>query len=219
MDSSIILVGIGHVFDIGDNINTIIRTEKPNAIAIELDNQRMQFLYSSDKNKTYPNLLYRTLALVQNSIAKKFNMTPGSEMKAVIHSAHENNISLFLIDMDARLLLQKLWESLGLKEKIVLVFSGLFSLLLPRKKIEQEVYSFETNSDEKLNQLEKTTPKLKRILIDDRNEFMSAKLLRLAKQHEKIIAFVGEGHIPGIIKLIEKHGITLRVIHLSSLLS
>ena len=219
MAAELILVGVGHVFDIGKKIENIIEKELPDAVAVELDKIRVAALQSKDitkiKNK---NFLYSLLARVQEVIAKKFNGHAGNEMLVAINTSNKIGVPVFYIDMESKIMINKLWNILSIRERISLLFSIFLSIFVRKEKIEKEIRSFEDNSMEFLKKIEESFPKLKHILIDERNEYMSEKLKKLSDIHHKIVAIVGEGHILGLSGLLECEEIDLRIIHLSQLL-
>jgi len=216
MEKRIILVGVGHVFDISKQIETLIDLTNPDIVALELDRERLSFLMNPDiRGNGKPPLFYRILAKMQEKIASKYGVSTGSEMTAAVKKARENNIGIVCIDKDVKHVLDRLWQSISLKRKILLLFGGLSSFFIGKKKVERELESFEDNPLSYLDQMDEYFPEFKKILIDDRNKFMYQKLVESLGIYDKIIAFVGEGHILGLENLLRKHpDILLDIIHL-----
>lgn len=214
MDNILILVGVGHVFDIKNKIKSIIEKEMPQAIALELDIDRMRALLMKEKGKA--PLFYSMLSKMQEKIAKKFGTEAGGEMLAAIETAREKNIPIILIDMNAREIVDKLWKNLSLKSKIKLFLSSFLALFMKKDEIEKEIKKFEKNADELIKKMEKEYPEIKKILVDERNEYMAERLRKCIENYEKVIAFVGEGHIEGLKELLKD--IKLKIVHLSELM-
>lgn len=219
MVAEIILVGTSHVFKIQDAVQNLIRKENPSVVTVELDSQRAETILSTDIKKTQnQNFLYAILAKAQYIIARKFDTQPGQEMVAAIKTAQSMSIHIVAIDMDASLIVKRIWSTMAFKRKVQLMFSILFSLMIKKKTIEKEIQLFEDNPKEQLNLLEANMPEIKHILIDERNEYMAKNILAIASKEEKIMVFVGEGHIPGLTELLEQNNSKLQIIHLNQLL-
>ena len=219
MACRLILIGTGHVFRLGDTIEGIIDREMPDAVAVELDAARAHILETSpNKSRKYSNFLYRILAMTQTIIARKFNVLAGEEMRAALHAARRNNIPLFYIDMNSDDVIRRLWASLSLRKKISFIASLFLIFFIGKKDIENSLEHFEEEAENVFDELEKTFPEIKHILIDERNEFMAEKIRELISMTDKIVAVIGEGHIPGLVPLLECENIHIDVIHLSHLL-
>jgi len=214
MASILILVGVGHVFDIKNKIKSIIEEELPQAIALELDMDRMRALLTKEKGKA--PLFYSILSKMQEKLAKKFGTKAGGEMLAAIETAREKNIPIILIDMNAREIVDKLWKNLSFKNKIKLLLSSFFALFMKKDEIEREIKKFEKNADEIIKKMEKEYPEIKKILVDERNKYMAEQLRKCMENYEKVVAFVGEGHVEGLKELLKD--LKLKIVHLSKLM-
>ncbi|RLF47627.1 MAG: hypothetical protein DRN29_01960 [Thermoplasmata archaeon] len=218
MAAELILVGVGHVFDIGNKIEEIIEKEMPDGIALELDVGRALALQSSEKRRKYPNFLYSLLAKLQDNIAKKFGNAAGSEMLAAINKAKELGIPVFYIDINAEEIIKQLWQNLSLRKKISILFSIFLSLFMRKEKIEKEVEKFQEDVDYFMKKMEENFPEIKEVVIDKRNLHMAKRLGEILKEKGKVIAIVGEGHIEGLKNLLGKEEIELRIIHLKNIM-
>ncbi len=213
MDKEIVLIGVGHIFDIGTKIKNIISQEAPQAIAIELDRRRLQALLNPVKKKGLN--IYSLLSLSQAMMAKKFGVMAGNEMLAAIEFAKEKDMPLYYIDMDSYVVINKLWRKIKFKDKLKIILSAFVSLFLSKKKIEKELDKLENNGI--IEEMEKYFPELKKILVDERNEYMVRNLLRIIKEYDKIVAVVGEGHINGMENLLKDY-VKVKCIHLKDYL-
>ena len=219
MGSELILIGVGHVFDICEKIEEIIRKERPAAIAVELDYNRAMALLREGKRES-PNLFYSLMAKLQNLIANKYGVKAGNEMLTAIKVGKEMNIPIIFIDKDANEIINKLWKEMNAIKKIKLLISSFFSIFVGKRKIEEEVKKFEENPENFIKKLEKELPEIKRILIDERNEYMAKNLGIAVEKYGKVVAIVGEGHVEGLKNLLEEMHpeINLKIIHLSQLI-
>ncbi len=209
MDKEVILIGVGHIFRIGDKIKEAIGRAAPQAVAVELDERRFHALLNPSMARGFN--IYSLLSLAQSLMAKKFGVVAGEEMMAAIEKANELSIPFYLIDMDSLYVVNKMWKSLRFKDKIKMIASIFFSLFLTKNKIKREIRKMEENDI--INEIEKYMPSMKKIFIDDRNKYMAENILKLLEKYDKIVAVVGEGHMAGMKKLLEKYA-NVRCIHL-----
>ena len=216
MAGELILVGVGHVFDIGKRIEEIIEKERPDAVALELDFNRAMALKSRVKKGKRVNFLYYVMAKLQDTIAKKFSGKAGGEMLSALNKAESMNIPVHYIDMDSREIITRLWLNLSFRKKISILFSSLLSLFISKKSIEKEIKNFELEGEKKMEEIGRDFPELKKILIDERNEHMAGELKKILNENEKVVAIVGEGHIIGLKNLLNDFDI--KIIHLSELI-
>jgi len=215
MEKRIVLVGVGHVFDISQQIKEIIEYVKPDIIALELDERRLKALLSRKFAKNVP-LFYKLLGKMQENIAKKYNVETGSEMLAGFEKANEMNIPAVCIDMDAQSVFLRLWKNMPLRKKLSLIFGGFVGLFFSKNKVEKEVMLFEKNADKYLSHFERYFPQVKKILIDERNEFMASRLRMYLDEYDLIVAIVGEGHTLGLENILQEYA-SLLTIHLTDI--
>ena len=211
------LVGVGHVFDISSQVEDIITRVQPDVIALELDRSRLQALLSPDGQRGDLPFFHSLLASLQERIAKKYGVATGSEMAAAARRAQDSAIGILCIDLDVRMVMTRLWRSIPLRKKLLFMVSGLTSLFISKKRVEEEIESFETEPETYLQEMRSTLPELYTILIDERNRHMAARLRQALDMYDSIVAFVGEGHTPGMEELLTDETLSLTVVHLSEL--
>ena len=210
----ITLIGVGHVFDIGREIENIILSRKPGVVGVELDPARYHDLTSREPKKDVP-FVYRMLAVFQQAIAKKYGVSVGSEMLAAINTAKKLGIGIAFIDMDSGYVFSKIWNGMGFSEKIKLLFSGAAGLFVRKEMVDKEIEKFETDYNHYMEIFGSEFPILKKTLIDERNTYMAEKIRELSKKYEKIAAVVGDGHIEGMKKILDD--LNPEIIRLSTL--
>ena len=218
----ILLVGIGHVFRISDKIKYIIRTLRPDAVAVELDPQRLEILSNRDDYEPNPDapLGLRMLSKFQESIAERYGTHAGEEMLAALDGAKEIGVPGLLIDTMAMDMILKVWGDMSLTKKAKLIGGLLGVKFLPGiggkgKTIEEELEDFEADPDEFMNEFEKEFPELKKALVDDRNIYMAEALVKAHQVYKHIIAVVGAGHISGMENILRQNGIEVDILHLT----
>lgn len=138
-------------------------------------------------------------------------------MLTAIEYARSHQIPIAFIDMDAQNLFRKMLKKMGFREKIRLMLSGITGFFVSKKLVEQEVENIEQDFDKYLEKIAEKFPTIKKVLIDDRNEYMVNKLIKTDEEFEKIVAVVGDGHIPGLIKLLEKNEKKFETVRLKEL--
>lgn len=217
VEKQVILVGVGHVFDIASQVRDIITTVQPDVVALELDRNRLRALLSSDGTRGGLPFFHALLAFLQERIAKKYGVPTGSEMAAAARMARDSAIGIICIDMDVSVVMNRLWRNTPLRKKLLFMVGAISSLFLSKKQVETEVTSFETEPQAYLQEMRSTLPELYTILIEERNHHMASQLMHARDIYDRVIAFVGEGHLPGMEELLVDEDIALSVVHLSDL--
>ena len=199
----ITLVGVGHVFVISEQVRAMILSRRPEVVCLELDPARYSALLNREKGRggRVP-VQYMLLARIQRRMASKFGSEAGAEMLAAASAAREIGAKVALIDMDAAKVFGKLWKVMTLKEKVELMFGSLVGLVASKEKVEEELARYEEQDVEYLETLGADFPSVKRVLIDDRNKHMAARIASIASQHENVLAVVGDGHMQGLVEAL-----------------
>ena len=220
----ITLIGTGHVFDLSVPILRIFDEKQPDVIGVELDQQRYNALILRNTDPTaYQNakkdipVIYKMLASFQESMAEQYGVNAGDEMLTAITYAQSHQLPVAFIDTNAQTLFIHMWKTMPFTEKFKLLVSGLAGFFISKKRVEQELKAYQQNFDTYLEEIGKKFPTIKRTLIDERNQTMVLNLLKLHEQHQKIIACVGDGHVPGISKLLTEKQIPFETIRLQQL--
>ncbi len=196
------VVGVAHVIDLSEKIEKFIETEKPDAVCIELDINRLYFLLNNGRPSGHG--IFSILGKMQMEIAREQNVVPGEEMVTAFKKAGSMGIEVYLIDRDINETIERI-KTIPFFEKLKLFLSVFYSIFPSRKK-----YSIEEmikNEREMIESTRKSFPNLARILMDERENYMAEKIKEIKK--DKIVAFVGDGHIPGLKKIIDAQFIPL----------
>ena len=216
MANKLILVGVGHVFQLEDKIREIIEEEKPGAIALELDEGRAIALEKKSNSKG--NFIYSLLSKVQQIVASKYGVVAGNEMLSALKIARDKNIPVLYIDMNAYEVIEELWKKISIRRKLSLFISAILTMFMSKERIEKEVKEFEKEPEKFEEKLRKIFPEFVEILIDKRNKYMVNNLLSYPPLYEKIVVIVGEGHVKGMEELLKRNNVELKTIHLSQLI-
>jgi pheromone shutdown protein TraB len=197
----IIIVGVGHVFDISAQVRQIILENAPVAVGLELDRNRLATLLARDRGEELPRQR-GMLARFQERMARDFGVEAGDEMLAGYKAAAEINAKLFVIDLDINNVIMRINSQLTLRERVKM-FGALFATPFIRKKtVEKELARFEEEGENYLEEIGKSMPTIKKVLLDERNEHMAKYLVKLEEKFGTVLGLVGDGHVSGMAKLI-----------------
>ncbi len=211
-DKEIILVGTAHVSKESVQLVTdVIEEERPDTVCVELCESRYQAIRQKDRwkemdivkvikeKKTTLLLSNLLLASFQKRIAEKLEVKPGEEMTRAIEIGEAVEAQIHLADRDIRVTLSRTWRAMGVWGKFKLLFQMLLSFAGGLDEISEDDVERMKQTDileSILADVGKSFPKLKRVLIDERDLYLAHKI-RTAPGN-RIVAVVGAGHVPGI---------------------
>ena len=213
-DKEIILLGTAHVSrESADLVKSVIEEQKPDTVCIELCASRYQSIRQKDRwqemdiikvikeKKAFLLLSNLLLASFQKRIAKKFNVKPGQEMIQAIETAEALGAEVYLADRDIRITLSRAWRKMGLWSKLKLLFSVVLSVGEIDDITEDDIEKMKETDvlEALLSDVGKSMPVLRRILIDERDQYLAHKIQ--SAPGNRIVAVVGAGHVPGIKKV------------------
>ena len=220
-DSKVTLLGTAHVSRASaEMVEQLIDSGGYQAVAVELCPSRYQALIAPDhlaemnlmqvirQGKASMVIASLAMAAYQQRIAEQFGIEPGAEQRIAIELAEKHQLPILLIDREIGITLKRTAASLPWWKRWTL-FTGLLLSLISREEVEEEEI-------EKLKEgdiLETTFAEfahdrqdLYRPLIEERDEYMAARLLQEIrdKGHEDILAVVGAGHLRGLKERLQR---------------
>ncbi|MCR4421068.1 MAG: TraB/GumN family protein [Exilispira sp.] len=216
-DKKIILVGTAHVIkESVEKVRQAIDEYKPDKIAVELCNSRYSSL--QDKNrwekldiikvikegKGFLLLATMILSSFQKRIGLDLGSAPGAEMIEAVDIAKEKNIDLILADRDVNVTLKRAWTLSKFKDKIRILEVLIESIFTKEKLSEEDIQNILKDGDllsTMMNEFAKELPEVKKVFIDERDEYIANKIL--SSEGKIILAVVGRGHLEGIANKIE----------------
>ena len=213
----IILVGVGHVFDIKSQIRGMILEEAPAVVAVELDKMRYAMLRQGSRGDGKAPLLYKLLAKFQDRIAGEFGTEAGSEMLAAVDASMEINAKYALVDMDIMKTRDEIKKNITFSEQVKISIAGISTLFIRKKRVEKELKKFHEKEEQYMDEFGKAFPSIKVALIDKRNQYMANAIRSLDLKYGSVMAFVGDGHVAGMTQLLAD--VQPRVIRLSEVRS
>lgn len=216
-DKEIYLVKTAHVSKNSINdVKECIEEVKPDAICIELDEDRYKKISDPEKwsdtdivkvikeKKVGFLLVNLILASFQRRMAINMDSNSGGEMLEGIKQAKELNVPLVLADRPIKTTFSRIWNSLGLYEKSKLLVSIIGSIFDDEEISEEDLQALKEADalEAALNEVGKEFPNVKKILVDERDAYLSSKIKNAPGK--KIVAIIGAAHAGGIERNLDK---------------
>ena len=176
-----ILVGTAHVsMGSADLVREVIEREKPDHVAVELDEKRHQALTERERwesldireiirKKQLATLIVNLLlAAYQKRMGLKLGVMPGTELLEAVRTAEKNGIPVTLADRDVRVTLRRAWRAMSLWRKSFFLSALLASLFDEKELTEGQVQELLKRDvlSELMRDLGDAMPELKTVLID-----------------------------------------------------
>ena len=217
----ILLIGTAHISQSSvDEVNSVINQVNPDTVCIELCSSRYQAMLAKDQWKNMDIfkviregksfLLFANLIMTafQKRLGSRLGVKPGSEMFEAANVAEKLNSELVLADRDVKITLQRTWRGMKFWGKMKVLGQLLASLFI-REEISKEEIEKLKESDalsEAMKMLAEQSPEMKRILIDERDQYMAEKIRQ--SMGKLVVAVVGAGHVKGLTAELEnKHNL------------
>ncbi len=198
----IVLVPISHVArESGERVRKAMEKLKPEKVGIELGPERLEAFRRGERKVkaelSRPSLLARLLLYVQEKYAKKAGSEAGEEMRVAMEEAEKAGAELVAIDRPISITMQRFSDALSLKDLLRIVWMAV--------RGEEVPFDLETVPDEEMvgelvEELKDEFPKLYKVLITERDDYMAERL----REMEDGVAVVGAGHVKGLVKKLEE---------------
>jgi pheromone shutdown-related protein TraB len=214
----VVLVGTAHISrESVELVREVIEHERPDTVCIELDAQRFaalsqkkrfesldlkQVIRSRQLAALIANLL---LASYQKRLGGKLGVKPGTELLEAARVAEEHGIPVALCDRDVRVTLRRAWASMSLWKKTKLMSEVLAATFEHPELDEEELRRLREKDvlSELMDELGEAMPGLKRVLIDERDRYLSHRIREA--EGRKLVAVVGAGHVAGMRRALEQN--------------
>ena len=204
------LLGTAHVSrNSVEEVENAISELKPDVVAIELCPGRFESMQNRAKwqemdivkvikeKKAGILLANMVLTSFQRRIGSQMGVTPGQEMQAAIARAEAEGCRLELIDRPIQATLQRAWGQLTFKEKNKILWRVLISIFAAEDFEEEDIERLKEQDvlTAAIDEIGRAVPTVKRVLIDERDSYMAAKLQAV---EGNVLAVIGAGHGEGI---------------------
>ena len=221
-EGNITILGTAHVSRASaDKAQELIQSGDFDVVCIELCQSRFNAM-------TDPNVLAKmdlfdvirsgkasmvaaSLALgsYQQRMAEQLGIEPGLEMKTAIKQAKEQDLPIELIDREVGTTLKRVYRNVPFWKRLYII-AGLFTSVLSRETVSEEEIEKLKNGDlleTTFAQFSEDANDLFVPLIDERDRYMSAKLLKTLQTYpgKTVLAVVGAGHVIGMTKYLQEN--------------
>lgn len=221
-ESTVTLLGTAHVSRASaDKARELIESKQHDVICIELCQSRFNAMTNPNAlaemdlfdviRSGKASMVTASLALgsYQQRMAEQLGIEPGLEMKTSIKHAEELDLPLVVIDREVGTTLKRVYHNVPFWKRLYII-SGLFASVLSRETVsEEEIEKLKTGDllETTFAQFSEDANDLFVPLIDERDRYMTAKLLQTAKEHtgKNLLAVVGAGHVKGMMGYLEQH--------------
>ncbi len=217
-DCEVVILGTAHISQASvESVEALIDQEKPDTVCVELCPSRMKSIQDPEYWKKLDiftvfkeRKMYLLLSsLILSSFQKKLGfgkVKPGDEMRKAIELSEKNQLKLLPVDREIQTTLKRAWGNVGFFSKSYLISALAASLLVKEDVSEEKIEAMK--SDDALKEIFSQLPgrfdQVKRIIIDERDEYLAEKIRRAATTEgsKKVLAVVGAGHLEGILRHI-----------------
>jgi pheromone shutdown-related protein TraB len=218
-DRDFILVGTAHISrESADVVERVIAAEQPDCVCVELDAQRYDALVERRRFESLdlravirnrqlaPLLLNLVLASYQRQLGGALGVLPGSELIAAARAAEARGVPVRLCDRDVRVTLRRAWAALSWWRKSQLIAGLLQSMFEAPRLGEDDLRELRRQDvlSRLMRELGEAFPALKRVLIDERDAYLSEQLRRAPGA--RVVAVIGAGHVAGVRTALEGGG-------------
>lgn len=213
------LLGTAHVSAASvQAVEQAIGSGRYDAVAVELDPQRLQALTNPDalaqldlievirKNRIALFAANLALAAYQRRLAEQLGIEPGAELKRAVMLAQEHGLPVHLIDRDVGLTFRRASQRLGLLGKLKLV-AGLGAGLFSSEDVgEDEIEKLKQGDmlESSFGEFASESPALYESIIGERDRYMATRLREERTDTQRnVLAVVGAGHLAGLARYLE----------------
>ncbi len=215
----ITILGTAHVSQASaDKVKELIATGEYDAIAVELCPSRYKAIVNPDAlakmdllqviKKGQASMVAASLALgaFQQRMAEQLGVEPGSEMRTAIKDATDAKLPVLLIDREIGTTLKRIYYNVPWWRRFEL-YSGLLASIVTRESVSSEEIEKLKEGDvleSAFLQFSQSQKDLFKPLISERDEYMSARLIKECKEnnYKHTLAIVGAGHLKGIKEIL-----------------
>lgn len=214
-----LLLGTAHVS--ADSVTAVqetIRRGAPDHVCIEIDAGRYRSVtrkrdWSSldifqiiRQRQAFLLLSNLVLASFQRRMGVDTGVAPGAEMIAAVEEARAAGVGYSFGDRPVAATLRRAWARTGFWGKNKLLASMLASAFTSEKVSEEDLRKLQEQNELEtmLQELADYLPSVKEVLIDERDQYLAQSIWDA--EGSRVLAVVGAGHVPGIIRWLEKLG-------------
>ena len=217
---NITLLGTAHVSKASaDKVQELVATGKYDAVAVELCPSRHKVIVNPDAmakmdlfqviKSGQASMVAASLALgaFQQRMAEQLGIEPGAEMRVAIKDAQAAKLPVLLIDREIGTTMKRIYHNVPWWKRFNL-FAGLIASVISKEKFSAaEIEKLKEGDvlESSFSQFAEDEKDLFRPLISERDEYMSARLIKECTEnnYQHILAVIGAGHLNGMVQQLE----------------
>lgn len=209
------LLGTAHVSQASvDAVRDAVGSGTFDAVAVELDEQRLQALTDPDAlarldliqvirtGKTALFAANLALAAYQRRLAEQLGIEPGAELKRAVLEARQRELPVHLIDRDVGLTFKRASHRLGWWARAKLGGGLLTALFVDEEVGQDEIEKLKQGDmlESSFGEFASDSPELYESVIAERDRYMAARLRESHGPAREVLAVVGAGHLHGLAR-------------------
>ena len=216
-EREITLLGTAHVSrESVEEVRSFIENEKPDRVCVELDERRLKSMSEGSNwenldiykiiktGQTFFFLANLAMSAFQKKIGANLDIKPGEDMRQAVEISKANNIPFTLADRDIQTTLKRAWKLSSVSEKSRMINSLAGSVFSKEDVSEEEIEQLKKRSalEDMMQEMAEYLPSAKTAIIDERDCYLASRIYACTER--RIVAVLGAGHIPGILRHFEK---------------
>jgi pheromone shutdown-related protein TraB len=209
------LLGTAHVSrESVDAVRAAVASGGFDAVAVELDTQRLQALSNPDalakldlvkvirEGKAALFAANLGLAAYQRRLAEQLGIEPGAELRAAADDAAARGLPVHLIDREVGVTFKRISAKLGFFARVKLIAGLLTGLLVDDEVGSDDIEKLKQGDmlEASFTEFAESSPALYETLIAERDRYMAAKLRDIPAGTRNVLAVVGAGHLQGLAR-------------------
>ena len=219
----ITILGTAHVSQSSaDKVEELLLSGNYDVVAIELCDSRYKSIMDPDSlakmdlfqvvRQGKATMVAANLALgaFQQRMADELNIKPGAEMRVAIDVAEKQDIPLRLIDRDITTTLKRVYRNVPWWQRMNLIAGLLASVVSSQKVSEAEIEKLKSGDvlESIFSQFAEEAESIYRPLVDERDQFMAAKIqIEVeANPFKNMLVVIGAGHLTGMTNYLTHTG-------------
>lgn len=212
---NLLLVGTAHVSPQSvEEVKRAVAEFNPQVVAVELDAMRLEALEDRHRwentpfhkilrsDKLWLFLTQILLSSYQRRLGAEYGAMPGAEMLAAVEAARGAQREILLADRDVGITMKRAYRLMRFREKMRLSWELMKGLVGGEEDGEKPVDLQDLMKEDVLTslmtELGRMAPSVKRVVIDERDTYLAARIQSPLAEGKRVVAVVGAGHLPGI---------------------
>ncbi|MFA6865214.1 MAG: TraB/GumN family protein [Sphaerochaetaceae bacterium] len=216
-DKELLLIGTAHISKGSvDEVSSYMDEFNPDRVCIELDKTRYkdkddQTSWDSTtitkvlkEGKGFLLLANMALASFQRRMGEQTGSKPGEEILGAAKIADEKKIPFSFCDREIQTTFKRAWRNSNFWNKCKLLGTLIGAAFSKEEITEEELEELKKGDvlETMLNEMAKQLPTVKKVLIDERDQFLATSMYQAPGN--KKLGVIGAGHTQGILRNLQK---------------